>query len=179
MKCKPIIHLYSKNEHLDTESVTKHPTSAIANKIHDNLITICFSSVPTASFPCLTYWPDSIGTMADDNAPSPSNRRNRFGIVNANKKAALASDRPNILKKIASRTNPEMRDSRVVNATIKIFFKLLDTGIYNNVWMICGCYAPQSTDFDKPAYLWGFIASWYFKHQTCVFSFFQKRAKSC
>lgn len=80
--------------------------------------------------------------IAEDNAPSPSNRRNKLGIVKANRNAALISDNPNILKKQASRANPDTRESRVVEDTIKMFFSLLYTGIYDNIWVVRRCYSP-------------------------------------
>ena len=74
-----------------------------------------------ACFPLLTYRLDNIGIKADDSAPSPNNRRNIFGRLNANKNAAPISDTPKHEKNVTSRKNPKIRDIIVVPETTAIF----------------------------------------------------------
>jgi len=68
-----------------------------------------------------------VGTNAAVNAPSPNNRRNRFGNVKADTKAELNALVPNTAAITISRTNPSTRDNTVAVAMTPMFFKFFDT----------------------------------------------------
>lgn len=65
---------------------------------------------------------------ADDSAPSPNNRLNIFGRLNANKNAAPISDTPKHEKNVTSRKKPKIRDITVVPETTAMF----ETVVYLN-----------------------------------------------
>ena len=62
-----------------------------------------------------------IGTIALDNAPSPSNRRNKFGRLNAKVYALLTAPMPIYAIVSESRTSPSMREPTVAMETFRMF----------------------------------------------------------
>lgn len=60
---------------------------------------------------------------ADVSAPSPSNRRNKFGNCHANTNAEFNAATPNNAYDNESRTNPSTRDPSVATDTTNTFCK--------------------------------------------------------
>ena len=60
-----------------------------------------------------TSFCDNIGTKAVVKAPSAKSERNKFGSLNATKKASEANPAPRKLARIISRKNPVIRERRV------------------------------------------------------------------
>ncbi len=69
--------------------------------------------------------------MAAVSAPSPSNRRNRLGNVNAVTKADARPVAPNTAVTKISRTKPKHRDKTVATETMLMFFRLRDTARFS------------------------------------------------
>ena len=72
---------------------------------------------PSRSFECA-----SAGTKAWLNAPSPNNRRNRFGMRKATLKASVSALAPKVEAISRSRTRPVMREARVSSETVEAAF---------------------------------------------------------
>src|SRR5690348_14492864 len=60
----------------------------------------------------------SIGTNACENAPSANRRRNRLGMRKATKNASVAAPAPKTQATSISRTNPRIRETRVMLLTV-------------------------------------------------------------
>src|SRR3569832_2414719 len=58
-----------------------------------------------------------MGTKACENEPSANSRRSRMGILKATKKASVSMPAPKTRAMMVSRTNPRMRESRVMLLT--------------------------------------------------------------
>jgi hypothetical protein len=69
-----------------------------------------------------------VGTKAAVKAPSPSNRRNRLGNVNAETNAEFRALVPKAAAMKISRTKPSTREAIVAVATTLMFFRFFDTG---------------------------------------------------
>jgi hypothetical protein len=133
-KWKTNIHFSPINAHLVAKYDREHPITVIVASTDRSLVITVFESDITAVCPSVTYNFDKIGITADDSAPSPSRRRNRFGIANANKNAALMSLIPKVLKNNASRANPDILERTVAPDTRNTFFDL--KFIYTRVYTI-------------------------------------------
>ena len=66
---------------------------------------------------------------AEDKAPSPKRRRNKFGIVKPTINAELQTLAPSAAKIKTSRSNPVTRDNTVVRLTEATFLNSWLTGI--------------------------------------------------
>ena len=100
-----------------THGAPKMPSSATTTSTSVSAVATWSTRVLVASCPRRFLYSARIGTNACENAPSANIRRSRLGILKATKKASVIIPAPKMRAMTASRTNPRMRESRVMLLT--------------------------------------------------------------
>jgi hypothetical protein len=96
------------------------PISVIANSTSASVPVVRSSKSRVSAGERVARYSEITGTNACENAPSPKNRRSRFGILNATANASITGPAPNHVEKLMSRASPVTRDRNVNAATTPV-----------------------------------------------------------